>query len=109
VKGDLSVETGTPKNQQAIPAELGSVEPLAHRLKAPPDGQSLYKMMTVENLLRSVLSAYLHFNRVDSYSDREADRHDGQQLLKDQQINADVKFEKFSPFFDGRLLRPVAW
>ena len=92
------MDKGTRENQQAIAAALGSVEPLVHRLKAPPDGQSLYKMMTVENLLRSVLSGYLHFNRVDSYSDRGADPHDGQQLLKDQQVNADVKFEN-SPRF----------
>jgi hypothetical protein len=86
------------KGIESIPATLGSVEPIAHRLKAPPDGQSLYKMMTIENLLRSVLSAYLHFNRVDSYSDRGADPHDGQQLLKDQPVNAGVRFEN-SPNF----------
>jgi len=55
-------------------------------------------MMTIDNLLRSVMSAYLHFNRVDSYSDRGADPHDGQQLTKDQQGNARAKFEK-SPDF----------
>jgi len=45
------------------------------------------------------MRAYLHFNRVDSYSDFPgADPHDGQQLPKDQQGNARAKFEK-SPDF----------
>lgn len=45
---------------------LGLVEPHAAMLTAPPEGQILYKIVTVENLLRSVGGKYLHFNRVDS-------------------------------------------
>ncbi|MDO8413197.1 MAG: hypothetical protein Q7S51_05340, partial [Gallionellaceae bacterium] len=69
----------------------GHVEPHAHLLNAPPDGQLLYKIMTVENLLNSIVGNYFHFNRVDKYKD---DLRDGQQLPKDEQINAGVRFEK---------------
>jgi hypothetical protein len=47
---------------------LGAIEPHAGTLTAPPDGQQLYKIMTIENLLRSVSGGYLYFNRVDSYT-----------------------------------------
>jgi hypothetical protein len=74
---------------------LGSVEPQAGLLKMPPDGQLLYKMMTIENLLRSIIGAYLHFNRVDSYKDfPDADPHDGQQLPKDRDANSAARFLK---------------
>jgi hypothetical protein len=82
-----------------IPAPLGDVEPHAAMLIAPPDGQLLYKMMTVENLLRSISGRYLHFNRVDSYADFPgADAHDGQQLPRDQPGNAAAKFAKAPDF-----------
>jgi hypothetical protein len=85
--------------RQGIPAPLGSVEPHAPMLIAPPDGQLLYKMMTIENLLRSISSGYLHFNRVDSYADFPgADKHDGKQLPRDQPGNATVRFEKAPDF-----------
>jgi hypothetical protein len=78
---------------------LGSVEPHAQMLTTPQDGQLLYKMMTVENLLRSVAGNYLHFNRVDAYSDfPSADKNDGRQLPLDQPSNADVKFERDSNY-----------
>lgn len=81
---------------QHIPAPLGSVEPHAPLLNVPPDGQLLYKDMTVENLLRSIIGNYLHFNRVDSYADFPgADPKDGRQLPKDQQGNARTRFEKY--------------
>lgn len=61
----------------------------------PPDGQLLYKMMTIENLLRSIIGAYLHFNRVDSYKDfPDADPHDGQQLPRDRDANSAARFPK---------------
>lgn len=83
------------------PAPLGSVEPHALILNVPPDGHLLYKMMTVENLLRSFEGAYLHFNRVDSYTDfPSADPHDGQQLASDRPGNAQAKFEK-APHFSA--------
>ena len=91
------MDENTPR--QPIPAPLGSVEPHAPMLNVPPDDQLLYKMMTVENLLRSIDGAYLHFNRLDSYVDFPgADAHDGQQLHKDQHRNASVRFEKAPDF-----------
>src|SRR5262245_46117419 len=80
-------------------APLGSVEPHAPLLRIPPAEQLLYKVMTVENLLRSVTGNYLYFNRVDSYSDSpNADQNDGRQLPKDQLGNAAAKFQKAPDF-----------
>lgn len=85
--------------RQHIPAPLGSVESHAPLLNVPPDGQLLYKIASVENLLRSIVGSYLHFNRVDSYADFPgADSHDGRQLPKDQLGNARAKFEKAPDF-----------
>ena len=84
---------------QHIPAPLGSVEPHSPLLNVPPDGQLLYKIVSVENLLRSIVGNYLHFNRVDSYADFPgADPHDGRQLPKDLQGNARARFEKAPEF-----------
>jgi hypothetical protein len=81
------------------PAPPGSIEPHAPLLRIPPDDQLLYKVMTVENLLRSVANNYLYFNRVDSYSDfPNADENDGRQLPKDQPLNATARFEKAADF-----------
>lgn len=41
-----------------MPAPLGGVESHAGMLKIPPDGQLLYKMITVDNLLRSIVGGY---------------------------------------------------
>jgi hypothetical protein len=80
-----------PANPASPP--LGSIEPHAGLLKRPADGQLLYKVMTVENLLRSISGAYLHFNRVDSYKDFPgADDRDGRQLPNDQPGNAATRF-----------------
>ncbi len=74
---------------------LGIVEPHAHLLKVPSDGQLLYKIMSAENLLRSIAGNYIHFNRVDSYMDfAGADLHDGQQLPNDEEANARARFER---------------
>jgi hypothetical protein len=76
-------------------APLGTTEPHAPLLMYPPDGQPLYKIMSIENLVRSITDSYLHFNRVDSYKDFPgADLHDGQQLPKDERDNAQTIFEK---------------
>jgi hypothetical protein len=84
---------------QHIPAPLGSIEPHMALLSVPSDGQLLYKIMSVENLLRSIVDNYLHFNRVDSYADFPgADPHDGRQLPKDQQGNSRVRFQKAPDF-----------
>lgn len=47
---------------------LGAIEPHRGLLVAPPEGQLLYKVIPVENCLRSITGSYLHFNRVDSYA-----------------------------------------
>jgi hypothetical protein len=91
---------------QPIFTPLGIVEPHAPLLNVPHDGQLLYKVMTIENLLRSVSGNYLHFNRVDSYadfpsSDPHADPNDGRQLPKDQLANSRVRFEKAPNFTVG--------
>src|ERR1700722_7102969 len=78
---------------------LGRVEPPAGMLTAPSDGQQLYKIMTVENLLRSVVGKYLYFNRVDGYRDfPNADWRDGEQLREDRAMNAASRFEKAPDF-----------
>ena len=88
-----------PEHSQRSPASFGSVEPHALLLCIPPEDQLLYKVMTVENLLRSVTGNYLHFNRVDSYPDfPNVDENDGRQLPKDQPANAAVRFEKAPDF-----------
>lgn len=87
------------EHSQRPPAPLGSIEPHAPLLSIPPEVQLLYKVMTVENLLRSVTGNYLHFNRVDSYSDfQNADENDGQQLPKDQPANAAARLQKDPDF-----------
>ena len=92
-------EMNMPEYSQRPPAPLGSIEPHAPLLCIPPDDQLLYKVMTVENLLCSVTRNYLHFNCVDSYTDfPNADKNDGQQLPKDQPVNAAVSFEKTPNF-----------
>ncbi len=68
-------------------------------LNIPPAGQMLFKMMTIENLLRSIAGSYLHFNRVDYYIDfPAADPYDGQQLPKDRQGNTITWFENAPEF-----------
>lgn len=99
---------------QSIPAPLGDVEPHAHLLNVPPDGQLLFKVTTVENLLRSIDGNYLHFNRVDSYPDfPNADTNDGRQLPKDQHSNACARFKNapdfsLSDYYDQTRARTCA-
>jgi len=86
-------------NENIPPPPVGSIEPHAALLNRPPDDQLLYKVMRVEDLLRSISGSYLHFNRVDSYKDFQgADAHDGQQLPKDRHDNAMAKFAKAPSF-----------
>jgi hypothetical protein len=81
------------------PTPIGHIEPPAALLKTPPDDGLLYKIMSAQNLLRSIDGAYLHFNRVDRYRDfPTADDHDGEQLPSDRPINALSKFEKAPEF-----------
>jgi hypothetical protein len=82
-----------------VPPPLGLIEPHAPLLRAPPDGQLLYKIMIVENLLRSIEGGYLHFNRVDSYTDlSNGDLRDGEQLPTDRAGNKMARFEKAPDF-----------
>lgn len=84
---------------QHTPTPLWSVEPHAPLLNVPPDSQLLYKIISVENLLRSIIGNYLHFNRVDCYADFPgADPHDGRQFPKDHQGNANTRFEMAPDF-----------
>src|SRR5690348_5246630 len=88
-----------PESQSGSPIFARSIEPHAQLLRLPPDGQLVYKVMKVENLLLGIVGNYLHFNRVDSYADFPgADQHDGQQLPKDLAGNASAKFEKAPTF-----------
>ena len=85
--------------RQPAPAPLGYIEPHAGLLKQAPAGQLLYKVMSVENCIRSIEGGYLHFNRVDQYKDFEtSDRHDGEQLPTDRPGNAAMKFAKAPDF-----------
>jgi len=82
-----------------VNAPLGLVEPHAGLLTAPAAGQRLYKLMSVENLLRAVTDAYLHFNRVDYYTDfADADPFDGAELPNDAPANIAAVFEKAPSF-----------
>ena len=77
------------------PLPIGSLEPHAPLLTAPPPRQLLYKVMQIEHLLASIEGSYLHFNRVDSYKDFDSgDLHDGEQLPKDRPANTTTNFEK---------------
>jgi hypothetical protein len=64
-------------------------------LKQPDDAQKLYKIMSVENFLRSTANSYIHFQRVDTYKDfPNADGSDGEQLPLDKFGNENSKFAK---------------
>ena len=76
-----------------VAAPLGMVEPHKMLLTIPPSDLILYKVMSIENMLRSIKGGYLYFNRVDSYKDFSgADINDGKQLPKDHQGNIDTTF-----------------
>lgn len=102
-----------PENPSAFIA--GYVEPHSALLKRPPDDQLLYKVVRIEDLLRSVSGSYLHFTRVDSYRDFiGADARDGQQLPRDEPGNARSIFTanpKFSAadYYDRSRSRTYAF
>lgn len=82
-----------------VPAPLGHIEPHAPLLSVPTTEQLLYKIMSAENLLRSVFGNYLHCNRVDRYADFPgADPHDGRQLPKDEPGNTSSRFKNATHF-----------
>jgi len=77
----------------------GQIEPHFLLLKQPSDSQKLYKIVSVENFIKSVADNYLHFQRVDSYKDfLGPDKFDGAQLPLDRKSNADSKFAKDPSF-----------
>src|SRR5262249_25425918 len=93
---DESTKTALLTDHQLL---RGRAETHAPLLKAPPAGQELFKVMSVENLLRSVEGGYLHFNRVDSYRDfPSADPDDGDELPGDAPANKAITLEKRPDF-----------
>ncbi len=79
--------------------QLGMIEPHRPLLKQPNAGQKLYKVMTVENFIRSLNDNYLHFQRVDAYKDfPTADQHDGERLLLDREVHKKLGFKKGPDF-----------
>lgn len=78
---------------------MGLIEPHACYLNLPESNVLLYKVITLDNFIRSILGGYLYFNRVDSYRDfKNADLHDGSQLPLDKIINEKGYFEKDPSF-----------
>jgi hypothetical protein len=78
---------------RVVKLHLGQIEPHAPLLRAPRNGQRLYKVMKAEHLVASVTGAYMHFNRVDRYTDfPSADPHDGEQLPEDLAANQAARF-----------------
>ena len=72
----------------------GKIEPHAGLLQQPALDQPLFKVLTVENLIRSIRERYLHFTRVDAYRDFDAaDGADGEQLPLDREGNAKSLFQ----------------
>lgn len=78
---------------------LGWIEPHKMLLEQPGPDQRLYKVMSVENLLRSVAGSYFHFQRVDQYRDFPgADCEDGAETANARAISARVGFQKSSNY-----------
>ena len=82
-------------------APLGFIEPHALLLTQLAPDERVFKIMKAEHLTQSIKGGYLHFNRVDAYSDFPlADAHDGAELPLDQPANQAVLRE-------GAGLHPV--
>lgn len=92
-------ESGNDRRSDSAATPLGQIEPHGPLLNQPDPGQRLYKLMSVENLIRSVESSYLHFNRVDHYTDFPlADAEDGAELPLDKARSQAVTFGKNPTF-----------
>lgn len=65
-------------------------EPNGHLLNQPNENTLLYKMMRLENAIKSIDDRYIYFNRVDNYKDLS----DGEQLTMDRPLNRCSEFEK---------------
>ena len=70
---------------------LAWVEPHRLLLRQPEPGQLLFKVVKVRYLIDMLQKSYLHFQRVDKYSD---DTADGEQLPLDRLVGAGISFEK---------------
>jgi hypothetical protein len=70
---------------------LAWVEPHGHLLRQPEPDQLLFKVVKVRNLIDMLKKNYLHFQRVDTYTD---DMADGEQLPLDRLVGAGISFEK---------------
>lgn len=70
---------------------FASVEPHRFLLQQPEPGQLLFKIVKVHYLIDMLKGSYLHFQRVDTYTD---DTTDGEQLPFDRLVGAGISFEK---------------
>jgi hypothetical protein len=70
---------------------LASVEPCKFLLKQPESDQRLFKIVKVQYLIDMLQKNYLHFQRVDTYTD---DKDDSEQLPLDRKVSEGVSFEK---------------
>src|SRR6516225_259188 len=70
---------------------LASIEPHRQLLRFPNPDQRLFKVVKVRYLIDMLQKNYLHFQRVDSYTD---DKADGEQLPLDRPVGAGISFEK---------------
>jgi len=75
------------------------IEPHGKLLKQPTNHQLLYKVMKAEDLVQSFSEGYLHFTRIDKYSDFPgADKNDGAQPPNNKSLNKSATFEKMPSF-----------
>lgn len=90
------MKSNTSINECGFP--LGSIEPHAGLLNIPNNNQFIYKIMRLDDLMKSISESYFHFTRIDRYKDfLGADLNDGKQSPKDLQKNERIKFIKENP------------
>ena len=82
-------------NPQRDDIPLGSIEPHAPLLEQPAATQRLYKISRIPHLLDMLEKNYLHFQRVDSYTD---DCFDGEQSPLDRPNNEQAVFHNDPAF-----------
>jgi hypothetical protein len=85
----MSESQGTDDRTVATPP-LASVEPHRFLLRQPEPGALLFKVVKVRYLIDMLQKNYLHFQRVDAYTD---DTADGEQLPLDRPVGAGISFE----------------
>jgi hypothetical protein len=89
---------------------LGWVEPHRQLLQQPESGALLFKVVKVRYLIDMLEKRYLHFQRVDTYTD---DRSDGEELPLDRKVSEGMGFEKdptytVAKYFDTSRARTYA-